>query len=260
MPLQKLNQHRLETYLSAVSNPTFDIAAHLENSQQSTHNPSHQNGTSTPRDLNIRLKLLELYTLHVLPQNDEWDYARDFISMSEVLDDERRDAFLQALQTLKEEKAFDAIRESELQRRQDQEMQQRRLEDEQRRKEEARVEQDKKRREADQKARMQNTSPSTSSNNARNTPASKAKPTRPHKKVTPAASPRAYRSFLATMQAAVLNVGKSVSQNPMGLLRFVLFLMAFVLAFGRRDVRQRFKDGLHRVQRTIGMGVKVSYI
>jgi len=271
MPSQKLNQQRLETYLSALSNPSFDIAAHLEASQQSMRNSSHHNGTSTPRDLNTRLKLLELYTLHVLPQNDEWDYARDFISMSEVLDDERRDAFLQALHTLKEEKALDGIREKELQRRQDEEMQQRRLEDERRRKEEARAEQERRRCEADERPRTsgsQNRTPSTSSNNNaragqtnRDPPASRAKP--PQKKVTPP-SPRIYRSIFASMQAAILNARKSLSQNPMMLLRFVLFLVAFTLAFARRDVRDRVKrslqGGLHKVQRTIGMGIKVSYI
>ncbi|KAI4722024.1 hypothetical protein E4T48_01675 [Aureobasidium sp. EXF-10727] len=228
MPSQKLNQQRLETYLSALSNPSFDIAAHLEASQQSMRISSHHNGTSTPRDLNTRLKLLELYTLHVLPQNDEWDYARDFISMSEVLDDERRDAFLQALHTLKEEKALDGIREKELQRRQDEEMQQRRIEDERRRKEEARAEQERRRREADERPRTagsQNRASSASSSNNntsragqtnRNPPASRAKP--PQKKATPP-SPRVYRSIFATMQAAVLNARKSVSQNPMVLLR-----------------------------------------
>ncbi|CAD0087442.1 unnamed protein product [Aureobasidium vineae] len=231
----------------------FDIAAHLEASQQSMRNPSHHNGTSTPRDLNTRLKLLELYTLHVLPQNGEWDYARDFISMSEVLDDERRDAFLQALHTLKEEKALDGIREKELQRRQDEEMQQRRIEDERRRKEEARAEQERRRREAEERPRTagsQNRTSSASSNNNsragqtnRNPPASKAKP--PQKKATPP-SPRVHRSMFATMQAAVLNAGKSVSQNPMVLLR--------------DRVKRSLQGGLHKVQRTIGMGVKVSYI
>src|SRR4051812_43837099 len=102
MPSQKLNQHKLETYLSALSNPSYDVAAHMEmeasrSGPRSSSPPRHSHGTSTPRDLNTRLKLLELYTLHVLPQNGEWDYARDFITMSEVLDDERRDAFLHAL-------------------------------------------------------------------------------------------------------------------------------------------------------------------
>ncbi|KAI5201520.1 hypothetical protein AUEXF2481DRAFT_71819 [Aureobasidium subglaciale EXF-2481] len=275
MPSQKLNQQRLESYLSALSNPTFDIAAHIEGSRQSARNSAHSNGTSTPRDLNIRLKLLELYTLHVLPQNDEWDYARDFIGMSEVLDDERRDAFLQALHTLKEEKALDAIREKELQRRQDEEMQQRRMEEERRQREAAKAEQEKRRRETEERPRTagsgsgsgsQNRTPSTSSNHRagqanRNLPASKAKPAQ--KKPAPP-SPRVYRSFFASMQAAILNARKSVMQNPIVLLRFVLFLLAFTLAFGRRDVRDRirrsFQSGLNKVKSTVGMGVKVSYI
>ena len=71
-------------------------------------------GTDTPRDLNTRIKLLELYTLHILPRNDEWDYAREFINMSEVLDDERKEAFLLALQSLKEEKEDSEKREEKL--------------------------------------------------------------------------------------------------------------------------------------------------
>lgn len=271
MPSQKLNQQRLETYLSALSNPTFDIAAHMENSQQSFRNSSHHNGTSTPRDLNTRLKLLELYTLHVLPQNDEWDYARDFISMSEVLDDERRDAFLQALHTLKEEKALDAIREKELQRRQDEEMQQRRLEDERRRREEARAEQEKSRRENDERPRTagsQNRTPSSSSNNRsgqNNKYSAPSKAKSSQKKQTPSSGVyRQSSSVLATMQTIITNARRSLTNNPMVLLRFVLFLIAFAIAFARRDVRARIRrslqNGLHKVQRTIGMGVKVSYI
>ena len=69
--------------------------------------PGHRRqntGTDTPRDLEKRIKLLELYTLHVLPRNEEWDYAREFITMSEMLDEERKEAFLLALHSLKEEK------------------------------------------------------------------------------------------------------------------------------------------------------------
>lgn len=39
----------------------------------------------------------------MLIRNDEWEYAREFISASSVLDEERREAFLQALQSLQED-------------------------------------------------------------------------------------------------------------------------------------------------------------
>lgn len=60
------------------------------------------NGTSTPKDLTSRIKILELFTLHVLPRNDEWEYARSFITNSDILDEERREAFLQTLQELQD--------------------------------------------------------------------------------------------------------------------------------------------------------------
>ena len=63
----------------------------------------HDNGAGTPRDLKSRLKILEIYTLHVLPRNEEWNYARAVINMSETLDEERKEAFLQTLQVLRDQ-------------------------------------------------------------------------------------------------------------------------------------------------------------
>ena len=62
----------------------------------------------TPKDLNSRIKILELFVLHVLPANNEWDYARSFVSNSDILDEERRDAFLQTLTELQEAKEQEA--------------------------------------------------------------------------------------------------------------------------------------------------------
>ncbi|CRK33089.1 hypothetical protein BN1708_019175, partial [Verticillium longisporum] len=79
-------------------------------------------GTDTPRDLNARVKILELYTLHVLLRNNEWDYAREFINVSSVLDEERREAFLQALQSLQEEQLEAERRELEAQREEEEQL------------------------------------------------------------------------------------------------------------------------------------------
>ena len=102
-------------YLAAARAPNLDISAdrfsesplrhHSPASGGKPRRPAAPSGADTPRDLNARVKILELYTLHVLPRNSEWDYAHEFISVSPVLDDERRDAFLQALDTLREEQA-----------------------------------------------------------------------------------------------------------------------------------------------------------
>jgi len=47
-----------------------------------------------PRALVQRVKLMELYILHVLPRVDEWDYAREFTQMSEYLDAEKKEVHL----------------------------------------------------------------------------------------------------------------------------------------------------------------------
>ncbi len=106
---QTLNQKRLESYLAASQTPNLDLTSRFQTPTSPRHTPRYRSpakstsGAETPRDLNARVKILELYTLHVLLRNNEWDYARDFISVNSVLDDERREAFLQALQSLQEE-------------------------------------------------------------------------------------------------------------------------------------------------------------
>lgn len=114
---QTLNQKRLENYLAAARTPNLDISEdrfsqsprrrhdRSPSKSRSRRRPPGPSGADTPRDLEARVKILELYTLHVLPRNGEWEYAREFISVSPVLDDERREAFLQALDTLREEQA-----------------------------------------------------------------------------------------------------------------------------------------------------------
>ena len=266
-PSQRLNQQKLETYLSATANPTFDISSHMtspsylqrRHSQRSTHN-----GTDTPRDLNTRVKLLELYTLHVLPRNEEWDYAREFISMSEVLDDERKEAFLLALHSLKEEKEDAEAREEKLRQQQQEQMEQHRKETEARRLEQSRAEDERRKREEENRRqprgsdeRIRKPPPAPPSRTSRQQPAKK-----------PAAPPPGFykraSTLFSSVQALISNTAHQMTANPMALFRTFLFLLAFVLAIGRRDLRERImrliRNAWEKVRRTVGMGVKVSYI
>lgn len=126
---QKLNQHKLEAYLAASNTPNLDVAGRLAESANSPVSNRYRSpakgasGANTPRDLNARVKILELYTLHVLLRNNEWDYAREFISVSSVLDEERREAFLQALQSLHDEQQEQERLENEERKRQEDELQ-----------------------------------------------------------------------------------------------------------------------------------------
>lgn len=234
--------------------------------------PSQQNaGTDTPRDLNTRLKLLELYTLHVLPRNDEWDYAREFISMSEVLDDERKEAFLLALHSLKEEKEDADKREERLRQQQQEQMEQHRKETEARRLEQSRAEDERRKREEENRRQ-----PRGSDDVFRKAPTprtavppsvpSSSRASKPAKKVA-VPPPTLYHrasTLLTSLQILISTTAHSMTSNPMAMFRTLLFLLAFALAFGRRDLRERImrliRTAWEKVRRTIGMGVKVSYI
>lgn len=287
MPSQKLNQSRLETYLS--TSPSASLAdSHVSFSQDGASSP---NPASTPKELATRLKLLELYTLHVLPQNEEWSYAREFIEMNDSLDEERREAFVIALQSLKEEKDGTAQRERELKEQQERELR----EAEDRRLEEARKAADERSRQAEAERQRPSSSRSdgsgTSGASAKVTngtakPAPSASPTgkpaangnskasqppssRPAKpqKKPPTPPPTFYRRAslaIGNMHRVLLQASRSMTGSSMALLRFLLFALAFVMIIARQDLRQKIRralgDGFAKIKQTVGMGVKVSYI
>ncbi|GAM82852.1 hypothetical protein ANO11243_008380 [Dothideomycetidae sp. 11243] len=285
---QRLNQQRLETYLSACMYPAFDIAAHMEATQNGRPQPHRTDsaGTSTPRDLNTRLKLLELYTLHVLPRNEQWDYARDFITMSEVLDEERREAFLDALHTLREEKALDATREAERQKMDElrlarEEAAEAEAEAERRKREEAQ------KREAAVAVKPRKTPPPSEpsanglhpipnrgppSSARPSTSAAATRPNRPVRKGPPSRPPPSgsgppasfYQRASTALTALQSSFTNLMQHNPLAALRYFLFVFALVIALARRDIRQRlrraFDDAMRRLLQTVGMGTKVSYI
>ncbi len=96
----------------------------------------------------------------MLPRNNEWEYAREFISVSPVLDDERRDAFLQALDTLREEQAEAERHEEEERARREEAIRRdieeaRRLRAENEAREKKRLDEERLKREAEERARKE---------------------------------------------------------------------------------------------------------
>ena len=282
-PSQTTNQQRLESYLSSSS------------SQPDLSLSSHSNSTDTPRDLNSRIKILELYTLHVLPRTNEWQYARDFINMSEVLDDERRDAFLSALQTLQDEQSRDDDnddREAQILREKDEQLE----EEEKRRANDAkaRASEQPQPRGRDEKGHHRRSkserdygiesSPRRQPDSAvpptgrKKSPHSRRSHFSPTSRAAAAPSKRSTNSakgnktgvykrsaaFLLELQRRLTFLAHSMSKNPMALMKLILFLVGLVMTFSRRDVRERVRritgGAWDKVKGTVGMGVKVSYI
>lgn len=297
MPAQRLVQQRLESYLAASEGSTS--SSYLAFSQDGVSTPM-SNSSYSPKQLASRQRVLEIYTLHVLPANGEWEYAQQFIEMSDVLDEERKEQFLHALQAYKEQIDGTAQRDQELNEQREREMEEQRQEEARRAEEARRLEEEakksKKRKQPLQPVDHQK--PSTTSKpqqNATNTPptppdtpepSSSAIPTptpsiaparsssssspKSQKKPTPRSStpPTLYRrasSAIGNLQQMVLQASRNLTgQGTMAMLRFLMFMMAFLLIIARRDlrikIRRAMETGWVKVKQTVGMGVKVSYV
>lgn len=275
MQHQRLNQQRLEAYLSASAD-----AAQLAYLNEGIATPM-SNGTSSPKELTTRLKILELYTLHALPANDEWDYAQQFIEMNDMLDEERREAFLHALASFKEEKDGTAQRERELEELRERELEEQRAAEEAQRKEQER--QDEERKKAAELERARGANAPSASSSARPTNGHKAghatassqrpsaqstskPPSKPQKKAR-APPPSLYAratSVFSNLQQMLLDASRGMTGNNMALFRLLMFLTAVLLIIARRDLRMKLKRGLEdswtKVKQTVGMGTKASYI
>ncbi|KAK5174749.1 uncharacterized protein LTR77_001832 [Saxophila tyrrhenica] len=272
---QRLNQQRLESYLATSDNGGTN--GHLSFGQDGVSTPMSAS-SSTPKQLASRMKILELYSLHVLPANGEWDYAQQFIELNDTLDEERKEAFQAALQTLKEEKDGTAQRERDLKEQRDREIEEEKRQEEARQAEAARQAEEEKRAaaEAASKPKPTPTAKATANGNASSSkPTPTPRPTAsshqsssrpPQKKPAPRPSPpptlyRRASSALGNLQHLVRNMANG--QNSMALLRFLMFIIAFLVVITRRDLRMKLRRGIEggwtKVKRTVGMGVKVSY-
>lgn len=221
-------------------------------------------GAATPRDLNARVKILELYTLHVLLRNNEWEYAREFITVSSVLDDERREAFLQALESLQEEEQEARRREEEERERKAEEL--RKSAEEARRAREEADKAERRRKEAEKRGGSEvdygiedapirgarDPGKSALSRSGKKAPAG-----------PPSLGERA-AGLARGFQTAIDRLGAALRTNPVLLVRVVAFVLGLVLVLSRQGVRERIRrivaGSWGKVKATAGMGARVSYI
>jgi hypothetical protein len=275
-PSQTFNQQQIENYLSVSANPNLDFSNMVDSEGNMTVDSSrlyrvNQNGgTNTPRDLNSRIKILELYTLHVLPRNEEWDYAKEFIKLSEVLDEERRETFLQTLQALQDDKN----KEAEVQREQEAQLQREKKEALARKAaEEARAAKQAQAEAAAQEPKKKNLNetdygidsakPRSGSRHSKSRPATgparTGRPAPRSKSIIKQAS-----HIVAALQSFVTSATQSTLGNRTALIRFLLILLTLIVSLGQRNVRTKLSSALgsgwEKLKGTIGMGVKVSYI
>ncbi|KAI4136685.1 MAG: hypothetical protein L6R39_007667 [Caloplaca ligustica] len=261
---QTTNQQHLETYLA-----TSDVARTPRPDQPTP------NDTNNLRNLASRIKILELYILHVLPANEEWDYAHEFVQMSDILDDERKEAFQQALEGLAAAKTQNHQQRHEEEHEEDptedlQPAEPKPIEDHEHHPTEHRrsnseqdygIEAARKTR----KTAKPEIQPASNKPNKHHNP--KPNPSKVSSRRPPTNHGIIQRSmaFVTAFQNLISSMTQSMSKkNPLALLRFLLFVVALLVALSRRDVKERLKkitsDGWEKVKSTVGMGVSVSYI
>ena len=203
-----------------------------------------------------------------------------------MLDEERREAFLQALQSLQEEQMESERREKEERRYQEEQLKRdveearrRRIESEERekREEEARNKRSEKGSEIDYGVEDSPPRPGSSKSRSsvkggsakggRSLPSSS--PTA--RSSVPAKNVKVPPSLLTRAGNVVMNVRKLVESmagsfktRPMLLMQMLAFIVGILVLLSRRDVKERVKSilgkGWGKVRQTAGMGVKVSYI
>ncbi|KAF2862448.1 hypothetical protein K470DRAFT_293597 [Piedraia hortae CBS 480.64] len=212
MSNQRTNQRRLETWWVAQERP------------ESIHSAA-------------RLKILELYALHVLPTNGEWSEAKAFIDHSDALDEEQREAFKLALEQVREEMLLTEQKERELVQRREREM-------------EAELQK------AAEMAKIQQPKQP-----AKRSPLQKKSPQHqppPEKQKSRSVAPP---SGLSTRLSVLL---KEVLPASLSSTRLAVFVIALLCLLARRDLRFRLRAALEaawlKVRRTAGMATKVTYI
>jgi hypothetical protein len=209
--------------------------------------------------------------------------------MSEVLDEERREAFLQALQSLQDEHNEVLNKDREVQKQQEEQLQRDIEEARQRRAEIEDLEKHRciQDRPPSNKASSEvdygidSSRPNGSVNGstkarsvkgiskkARSTGSTASHAARPSisgKKAVASRGPfHGALVIIANIRKLLEAMTASFKGNPMILLRTLAFIVAFLLILSRSDVRNRVKrvvgKGWDKVRATAGMGVKVSYI
>lgn len=292
-PSQTLNQHHLECYLSESTQPNLHVLQDFKVENQDFHrvptNDADEFKVNSLRDLNFRLKILEIFTLHVLPRNGEWQYAKEFISISELLDEDKREVFLQTLHSLQDDNSKEKEHEAAILRQEEERLRRDRESIEQQRAEKAKTEQ----LSANGRARSKGckrtdsegdygiedpppiSKPSTkipASNGLKEIPvqSKSGKLSSATNRVSTSKTQRTtsiYKrgvALVVSLQHLINNMTRSVSKNPMVLMRTILFLMGLVYALSRQNVRDRVnrmtEQGWNKLKGTVGMGIKISYL
>ncbi|POS88167.1 hypothetical protein EPUL_000203, partial [Erysiphe pulchra] len=277
---QKTNQLKLESYLSLRSSPRDNqIEAPQCHSHTRSQSMTNLYGFDPARELNSLVKILELYTLHVLLRNNEWDFAHEVITVSSILDEERREAFLEALNTLKIEQRQIQQREREEQQllaeklRQDAEGLRKFNRDmEQKREEEGKMRRIMRLKgtELDCGTEQNSNSCQVPSTPAQNKLASSKKSslhsiTQTNKAAaSPKNTPSSFLNFSRLIFRNICHLinfsAGNLKTRPLFMFEVMVFVAGLLLLLKQRDFKHKIKSSWDKLKQTAAMAGKVSYL
>ena len=277
-PSQEKNQQYLESYMAA----SADVSEPPQAPEKQEKGRQEPRGRSA-RSVQERVKLIELFTLHVLPRNREWQYARDFISMAELLDEEQKEEMLLALQGLQlQEKSrshlgsdVSTVKPKDYFQEKD-----RRYRDEQSEAVHSQTTEDQ------ANSRGVNNEHDFGIDDSTHQPPTKAVgqehsqerpqeraprksrasigPKQPKPKKPPTSAQKRNSMLLNIFSRLLAALTRSLRDHPAAIMRLALIALAFIVALRQHAIRARLDQmtavGWEKLRKTLGMGVKVSYI
>ncbi|KAI6246894.1 hypothetical protein HI914_05051 [Erysiphe necator] len=276
---QKINQLRLESYLSSRSEAKNNQAEKYQNHSRRQSIVDSSGGLEPARELNSLVKVLELYTLHVLLRNNEWDFAREVITVSSILDEDRREAFLEALSTLQAEQREIQQKEQEEQRLRDEKLR-RDAEEllklnrdiEQKREEETKLKRLMRYKVTEPDCATESTSklcqnPSITSQNKQTTPKKSSLHPTTHSNKAAAPPKSAPISLYNRSQIILRNIydlistsAGNIKMQPLLMLKIMAFVCSLFYVFRKRDLRYKMMSSWVKFKQTAAMAGKVSYL
>jgi len=240
--------------------------------------------SSSNRELRFNRSIVHLLATNFLPSNGEWDYARTLIFLSDLFTEDEREEMRQQLEEAeRQSKQVNGIGAKDLPASTTT------IEPEQQQAANGGITGDNdtteastpaippksahRRQDSEKDFGIENANPAavTPPPPPKSSLKPPSKPTQPQSTKSspvrsskqPAPSMSVYKrsaALISNLQHFMAGLTRSASRNPMVLLRFVFFLVGIVVALSRRDVKARITQAWEKVRRTIGMGVKVSYI
>ena len=273
---QLRTQHYIESWMASAGNPKQLSPRHrgLREDKQYLTTGSFR----LSREMRSRLKIVEIYTLEVLPRNAEWLYATEFVSMSDILDADQKDELLETLQALRsgnlhsEDKrdmpSLTGVKKPEQESSQAREIQQPPLvgplplpkEHSGSIRDRVQSERDFGIDDSVQDRSLKHYRPGQSKGSGVQVPPTKVAggPERPM------GLQKGNQMVLNLSRRLLATLNGGFKRNPSALLRLILVFFAIILVSNQRSMRSKLERltslSWTKTKKTIGMGVKVSYI